>query len=98
MNSMIYIRGDASDYDRWAALGCTGWGLADVLPLFQKSERNLLGQSPVLHGTQGELVVDHGARDPNPLSRLFVSGRKSSASVTAMTSMAASWKAAVSTT
>ena len=72
MNSMIYIRGDASDYDRWAALGCTGWGWHDVLPLFKKSERNLLGQSPVLHGTQGELVVDR-ARDPNPLSRLFVS-------------------------
>lgn len=72
MNSMIYIRGDASDYDRWAALGCTGWGWQDVLPLFKKSERNLLGQSPALHGTQGELVVDR-ARDPNPLSRLFVS-------------------------
>ena len=72
MNSMIYIRGDASDYDRWAALGCTGWGWHDVLPLFKKSERNLLGQSPALHGTQGELVVDR-ARDPNPLSRLFVS-------------------------
>lgn len=72
MNSMIYIRGDASDYDRWAELGCTGWGWHDVLPLFKKSERNLLGQSPALHGTQGELVVDR-ARDPNPLSRLFVS-------------------------
>lgn len=72
MNSMIYIRGDASDYDRWAALGCTGWGWHDVLPLFKKSERNLLGQSPALHGTQGELVVDR-ARDPNPLSRLFIS-------------------------
>jgi len=71
MNSMIYIRGDASDYDRWAELGCTGWSWADVLPLFKKSERNLLGQNPALHGTLGELLVDR-ARDPNPLSRLFV--------------------------
>lgn len=71
MNSMIYIRGDASDYDRWAALGCAGWGWADVLPLFKKSEGNQLGQNPALHGTLGELWVDR-ARDPNPLSALFV--------------------------
>ena len=71
MNSMIYIRGDASDYDRWAELGCAGWSWADVLPLFKKSERNLLGLNPALHGTQGELLVDR-ARDPNPLSTLFV--------------------------
>ncbi|PTQ73057.1 GMC family oxidoreductase [Pseudomonas sp. GV071] len=71
MNSMIYIRGDASDYDRWAEQGCTGWSWADVLPLFKKSERNLLGQNPALHGTLGELLVDR-ARDPNPLSTLFV--------------------------
>lgn len=71
MNSMIYIRGDASDYDRWAALGCEGWGWQDVLPLFKKSERNLLGQNPALHGAEGELWVD-APRDPNPLSHLFV--------------------------
>ena len=71
MNSMIYIRGDASDYDRWAALGCDGWGWQDVLPLFKKSEGNRLGQNPALHGTLGELWVDR-ARDPNPLSALFV--------------------------
>lgn len=71
MNSMIYIRGDASDYDRWAELGCEGWGWKDVLPLFKKSEGNKLGQNPALHGTLGELWVDR-ARDPNPLSALFV--------------------------
>lgn len=71
MNSMIYIRGDASDYDRWAALGCTGWSWAEVLPLFKKSEGNQLGQNPALHGTLGELLVDR-ARDPNPVSALFV--------------------------
>lgn len=71
MNSMIYIRGDASDYDRWAELGCRGWAWRDVLPLFKKSEGNQLGQNPALHGTLGELWVDR-ARDPNPLSALFV--------------------------
>ena len=71
MNSMIYIRGHASDYDRWEQDGCPGWGWKDVLPFFKKSERNLLGQDPALHGTLGELVVDK-PRDPNPLSHLFI--------------------------
>ena len=71
MNSMIYIRGDASDYDRWAEQGCEGWAWKDVLPFFKKSEGNQLGQNPALHGTLGELWVDR-ARDPNPLSALFV--------------------------
>lgn len=71
MNSMIYIRGHASDYDRWEQDGCPGWGWKDVLPFFKQSERNLLGQDPALHGTLGELVVDK-PRDPNPLSNLFI--------------------------
>ncbi|WP_462402547.1 GMC family oxidoreductase [Pseudomonas sp. Marseille-QA0332] len=71
MNSMIYIRGHASDYDRWEQAGCPGWGWNDVLPYFKKSERNLLGQNSRLHGTEGELYVD-APRDPNPISRVFV--------------------------
>ncbi|MDF3931865.1 GMC family oxidoreductase [Pseudomonas citronellolis] len=71
MNSMIYIRGHASDYDRWAELGCEGWSWQEVLPFFRKSEGNRLGQDLALHGTQGELLVDR-PRDPNPLSQLFV--------------------------
>ncbi|MBC9248791.1 alcohol dehydrogenase [Pseudomonas alcaligenes] len=71
MNSMIYIRGDASDYQRWEAAGCPGWGWDDVLPYFRKSEGNRLGQSLHYHGTQGELWVDK-PRDPNPLSELYV--------------------------
>ena len=71
MNSMIYIRGHASDYDRWAESGCPGWSWQDVLPFFKKSERNLIGQDPTLHGQEGELLVD-AAKDPNPFSRRFV--------------------------
>ncbi|WP_426198581.1 GMC family oxidoreductase [Pseudomonas sp. DC3200b2] len=71
MNSMIYIRGHASDYDRWAAAGCPGWDWNSVLPYFKRSERNLLGQSSEHHGTQGELCID-APKDPNPVSRLFV--------------------------
>ena len=71
MNSMIYIRGHASDYDRWAQAGCPGWDWNSVLPYFKKSENNRLGQDPRLHGTTGELNVE-AARDPNPVSQRFV--------------------------
>ncbi|MBV6754566.1 GMC family oxidoreductase N-terminal domain-containing protein [Pseudomonas chlororaphis] len=71
MNSMIYIRGHASDYDRWAQAGCPGWDWDSVLPYFKKSENNRLGQDPRRHGSAGELNVE-AARDPNPLSKLFV--------------------------
>jgi choline dehydrogenase-like flavoprotein len=71
MNSMIYIRGHASDYDRWAEAGCPGWDWNSVLPFFKKSENNRLGQDARLHGTLGELNVE-AARDPNPVSQLFV--------------------------
>lgn len=71
MNSMIYIRGHASDYDRWAEAGCQGWDWNSVLPFFKKSENNRLGQDSFLHGLHGELNVE-AARDPSPVSQLFV--------------------------
>ena len=71
MNSMIYIRGHASDYDRWANAGCPGWDWNSVLPYFKKSENNRLGQDARLHGTGGELNVE-AARDPSPVSTFFV--------------------------
>jgi choline dehydrogenase-like flavoprotein len=71
MNSMIYIRGFASDYNQWLAAGCTGWGWDDVLPYFRRSEANQLQQDPALHGRSGELWVDQ-PRDPNPVSQRFV--------------------------
>ena len=41
VNGMIYMRGQARDYDDWVdAFGCEGWGYADVLPVFKRQERN----------------------------------------------------------
>lgn len=57
INSMVYIRGAARDYDDWARLGCTGWGWDDVLPLFKAQEDHHRGASD-LHGAGGEWRVE----------------------------------------
>ena len=38
MNAMVYLRGNAADYDEWAADGAPGWSYRDVLPNFMRSE------------------------------------------------------------
>jgi choline dehydrogenase len=43
INGMMYVRGHAYDYDRWAELGATGWGYRDVTPYFQRMETNSRG-------------------------------------------------------
>src|SRR4051812_7046398 len=45
INAMLYLRGNAWDYDNWAAMGCDGWSYADVLPAFKRSEGNERGAS-----------------------------------------------------
>ncbi len=57
INAMIYMRGQASDYDHWAQLGNTGWGWDDVLPIFKRSEDYQHGADD-FHGTGGELRVE----------------------------------------
>src|ERR1700751_3676297 len=46
INAMIYMRGQAADYDHWRQLGLSGWGWDDVLPFFKKHEDNFLGDGP----------------------------------------------------
>ena len=57
INGMIYMRGQAGDYDGWADQGNPGWSWQDVLPLFKKSENHFAGASP-LHGAAGEWRVE----------------------------------------
>jgi choline dehydrogenase len=56
INGMIYMRGQAADYDHWRQLGNVGWGWDDVLPYFTRSEDNFRGTGP-LHGAGGEWAV-----------------------------------------
>ena len=58
INGMIYMRGQARDYDQWRQLGNTGWGWDDVLPLFRRSEDFFAGASD-LHGAGGEWRVEN---------------------------------------
>lgn len=57
INGMIYMRGQAGDYDAWAAAGNAGWAWRDVLPLFTRSENHFAGASD-LHGGDGEWRVE----------------------------------------
>ncbi|KFI25358.1 choline dehydrogenase [Haematobacter missouriensis] len=57
INGMIYMRGQAADYDHWRQLGCTGWGWDDVLPVFRRQEDFYKGASD-LHGAGGEWRVE----------------------------------------
>jgi len=58
INGMLYLRGQAADYDRWRQIGLTGWGWDDVLPYFKKSEDYVDGASD-MHGAGGEWRVDN---------------------------------------
>ncbi|TCU37962.1 choline dehydrogenase [Rhizobium azibense] len=57
INGMIYMRGQAADYDGWRQAGNVGWGWDDVLPYFLKSEDNYRGKSAT-HGAGGEWRVE----------------------------------------
>ena len=58
INGMIYMRGQARDYDQWRQLGNTGWSWEDVLPYFIRSEDHVDG-ADAFHGAQGEWRVEH---------------------------------------
>lgn len=70
MNTMLYVRGNRSDYDGWAAAGADGWSYDDVLPFFRRSEDNERGESE-FHGAGGPLAVSD-ARSVHPLLEAWV--------------------------
>ena len=63
INGMVYIRGQAEDFDHWRQLGNTGWSFEDVLPYFKRSEHQVRGADG-FHGTGGPLSVSDVARHP----------------------------------
>lgn len=57
INGMIYMRGQARDYDHWAQMGNQGWSWDEVLPYFKKSEDYYAGGDE-MHGSGGEWRVE----------------------------------------
>ena len=57
INAMVYMRGQARDYDEWTAAGNPGWSWRDVMPIFKRSEDHHGGASAI-HGAGGEWRVE----------------------------------------
>jgi choline dehydrogenase len=57
INGMIYVRGQPADYDHWAQLGNRGWGYADVLRYFARTERRIGGGEDGVRGRSGPIPV-----------------------------------------
>lgn len=72
INGLIYIRGQAEDYDDWAARGNPGWAFRDVLPYFRRSENQSRG-SDGYHGSGGPLTVSDVGEN-NELVDAFIRG------------------------
>jgi choline dehydrogenase len=70
INGLIYIRGQAEDFNVWRQLGNTGWSFEEVLPYFRKAEDNERGADQ-FHGVGGPLAVSDLC-DRHPLAKAFV--------------------------
>jgi len=70
INGLIYIRGQAQDYDQWRQLGNEGWGYEDVLPYFRRSEDQENGEDR-FHGVGGPLSITN-IRERNPLCEALI--------------------------
>ena len=57
INAMVYMRGQAADYDHWRQLGLNGWGWDDVLPFFKRHENHFMGESAA-HAVGGEWHIE----------------------------------------
>ncbi|MGH7066852.1 MAG: GMC family oxidoreductase, partial [Acetobacteraceae bacterium] len=70
INGLIYIRGQAEDFDHWRQLGNAGWSYADVLPYFKRAEDQERGATAE-HGAGGPLAVS-SLRDRLPVCEAFI--------------------------
>lgn len=70
VNGMVYVRGNAQDYQGWVAAGAAGWSYADVLPYFRKAE-SFSGGGDDYRGDSGPLHVSRGIM-ANPLYGAFI--------------------------
>src|SRR5437667_30146 len=67
INGMVFVRGQAQDFDTWAQLGNRGWSYQDVLPFFKRMESYAGGGDDALRGRGGPLRVTN----PEPHDPIF---------------------------
>ncbi len=72
INAMVYIRGNAWDYDHWSQLGNKGWSYESVLPYFKKAENFEGDGDDAYHGQDGPLSVKKSDRENDTLLDVFV--------------------------
>jgi choline dehydrogenase len=65
INGLVYVRGNALDYEGWEARGASGWSYRDVLPYFKRAEGRAAGGDDY-RGGQGKLATQRGLLT-NPL-------------------------------
>lgn len=70
INGLVYVRGNAQDFDRWEAEGATGWGYSAVLPYFRRAETRAEGGDRY-RGDHGKLQTCYG-RLANPLHAVWL--------------------------
>jgi choline dehydrogenase len=64
INGLVYVRGNAQDYERWEAEGATGWNYAAMLPYFRRAEMRAVG-GDAYRGDSGKLQTCYGTlRNP----------------------------------
>ncbi len=73
LNGLVYARGQADDFNDWAAAGNKGWSHADVLPYFMRSERRIGAGDDALRGRTGALPVT-GPDWTHGLCEAFITG------------------------
>ncbi|PMQ04402.1 Oxygen-dependent choline dehydrogenase [Dyella sp. AD56] len=73
INTMIYLRGQPSDFDDWAAAGNDGWSWHNVLPYFRKLETHPLGNT-VYHGGDGPIRISRMRGKAHPVCDSFLAG------------------------
>jgi len=74
INGLVVSRGNAGDYDHWAALGNTGWSYQDCLPYFKRIE-TYTGGDPIQRGHHGPIAVSLTPLETmNPTSRAWIEG------------------------
>jgi choline dehydrogenase len=76
INGLAFVRGNSTDYDGWAQMGCPGWSYDDVLPYFKKLESYRGGGEDQFRGRDGPVIVEN-FRTILPLTRKFVQAAKS---------------------